>query len=147
VELLHATKITIGGSDFDLIEGESATIKNTAKIIDPILSTNPNPAERVVVGREFEVKAVLAAASLANMTTFFGGSGAHVENQDIATLAEFAVTLTVQTTTDGAEKSVALIAMNIIPEYEMSFKLGERYYLPIVAKSSETTTMTIAVVA
>jgi len=147
MELLHCTKITVGAADFDLIEGEPATLKSTAKIIDHILSTNPNPAERVVVGREFEVRAVLAAASLANMTTFFGGSAAHVENQDIATLAEHTVVLTVQTTTDGEYKTVTVIAMNIIPEFEMSFKLGERYYLPIVAKSSETSTLTVAIVA
>jgi hypothetical protein len=147
MELLHATKITIGVADFDLIEGENATVKSTPKIIEHILSTNPNPNERVIVGREFEVKAVMAAASLTNMTTFFGGTGAHVENQDIAVLAEHTIALTIQTTTDDAYKSVTVTAMNIIPEYEMAFKLGERYYLPITAKSSETTTMTIAVVA
>jgi hypothetical protein len=130
-----------------LIEGENATIKSTAKVIDHILSTNPNPAERVVIGREFEMRVVLAAADMADFDDYFAGTydeGTYTEDQSIITLDLYDVRLTVQTTTQATTRTMDLTDMNFIPEWEQSYKQGERYYLPLVIKSSNTSDLTMA---
>jgi hypothetical protein len=153
--LLHATSfkyVAAGGnigaaSALTLIEGENSTVKSTGKVIDHILSTNPNPAERVVIGREFELKTVLAAAALTDFEAYFAGAedaDVYVEDQSIATLELYDVRLTVQTTTNATSRTFDLTDMNFIPEWEATFKQGDRFYMPLTLKSTNTSDLTIS---
>ena len=153
--LLHAKSFKYVAADGDLgaagaltlIEGQNAVVKSTAKVIDHILSTNPNPAERVIVGRSYEMTAVLAAASEADFEAYFGGAedgGTYEEDQTIQSLELYDVQLAVQTTTNATSRTMTLTDVFFSPEWEMSFKQGERFYMPIKVTGSNATTLTIA---
>jgi len=124
---------------------DAVSIKGTGSIVEHITSENPNPVDRVEIGTEFEVRGVLGAASQSELVTVMGGSVAsnvYSKIQGIRTLPKFDMRIAVHRASDGKLVLKDITDLNFMPELEESFEQKKRFYLPFIAKSTDTSDYT-----
>jgi hypothetical protein len=128
------------------ILNEEVGVKASPKLIEHILSSNPNPDTRIRIGTEFEARLTMGEATLDDAKAAAGGT--HVANvytlgQDIAELTKYDIRLDVVRSSDGAIIEVDLTDMQFTSGLDLKYVSGKRTYLPIELKSTATSDMTI----
>jgi hypothetical protein len=149
---LHCKYIKIVAANGDLdaaaeigLTKDVVSVKADAVIVEHILSTNPNPADRFEIGSKFEIKGILADPSLANYVIFFGGvqnSNVYTKTQGIRTLGKYDIRLGVYRN-DGLIIERNYTDMEFTAPQEQAFEMGKMTYLPFAAMSTSTTEETI----
>lgn len=134
----------------NLIAGENAEVMVEKVIAEHILAKNPNPSERIVVGRKISLKATLAAATLEDLADLCGGTytavpEAYTEGQGIGGLSEFDIQGKIKLT-DGSYNDVDVTNMHFIGNLNIAMANNHdgRWYLNVEAASTETSTLTVA---
>jgi hypothetical protein len=150
---LHARyiKIVAAGGDLDAaseisLAKDVVVLKSSPNIVEHVCSDNPNPVERQEIGTGFEIRGVLAAATLDDLVFLVGGS--HITNvytkiQGIRTLPKYDIRLGIYRPADGLIILEDLTDMHFVGEIEQAFEQGNNTYIPFTAKATATSDLTI----
>jgi hypothetical protein len=109
---------------------------------------NPDPAERILVGRGVELKAVLKETNtdkLALALNTTASSTLSFSADDVAQLTKYAVRYETYKP-DGTREYRLYTNMNVVGDLDQSFKVAEATYLPVTFKSTDETDIEIGTV-
>lgn len=143
-------KIVPAGGDLDAatpldVTNQAVTFSVEDVLVEHIITTNPNPAERYAIGTRFSLKAQLAYDDDSQLTYLLGGTygnGIYHKPQEIRTLPLRDLRLEVYRT-DTEIVNYDFNDVHFIPKFESSFEQGKRTYLSFEIMGTATTEMTI----
>jgi len=149
---LHASyfKVVTAGGDLDAAtERELAknvvTLTGEGKMVEHIVSDNPNPVERYEIGTGFNLKGVIVYDDDQDAVDLLGGSitsSVYTKTHGIRTLPKKDIRVGVYRK-DGEIVTYDLTDMNFMPKVEAAFEQDKRTYLPFELMSTSTSDLTI----
>ncbi len=122
------------------------------KIIQHIIEQfgeNPDPAERILVGRGVELKAVLKETDTTKLALALNATASSTltfSADDVEQLEKYAIKYQTYKP-DGTQEYRLYTNMNVVGDLDQKFSSGEGTYLPITFKSTDDTDIEIGTVS
>ncbi len=135
----------LGAANQFKVANERASIKTSRRVLEDFAQDNPNPSRRIAVGAMFEARVVLQAATQAEIAAITGGSEVSnvlTINQSQNVLPLYDTRFAVVRDSDGLIILKDITDVNFMPEVDEGYEAENKFYLPVLIKSTSASIYT-----